>query len=71
MKKFQKETGYPIIQLQHCDEYIKTDENFADFTPYNIGPLEFIQLIRDAEYVFTDSFHGSVFSLLFKKDFTV
>ena len=69
VKKFQKETGYPIIQLQHCDEYIKTDENFADFTPYNIGPLEFIQLIRDAEYVFTDSFHGSVFSLLFKKRF--
>lgn len=69
VKAVQKLTGLKIVQLAHCDEYIKTDIGFADETPYNVGPCEFIQLIRDAEFVFTDSFHCSVFSLLFKKQF--
>lgn len=71
VKKVKKETGFKIVQLQHCDEYIKSDENFPDEAPYNIGPKEFLQLIRDAEYVFTDSFHCSVFSMLFAKKFFI
>ena len=39
------------------------------FNLVNIGPIEMIQLIRDAEYVFTHSFHGTVFSVLFQKKF--
>ncbi|RGZ73188.1 polysaccharide pyruvyl transferase family protein [Agathobacter rectalis] len=35
------------------------------------GPSEFINLIDNAEYVFTDSFHCTVFSLLFNKRFKV
>lgn len=69
VKLVKKITGLKIIQLAHCDEFIKTDVDFADETPYNIGPCEFIQLVRDAEFVFTDSFHCSVFSLLYKKNF--
>lgn len=69
VKIIKRITGYKIVQLAHCDEFIKTDVGFADETPYDIGPCEFVQLIRDAEYVFTDSFHGSVFSLLYKKKF--
>lgn len=34
-----------------------------------IGPREFIWLIDKAKYVFTDSYHGTIFSLLFHKDF--
>ena len=33
----------------------------------NAGPLEFLNLIRNAEVVFTDSFHGTAFSLNFEK----
>lgn len=69
IKRVQKETGYKIVQLAHCDEFIKTDVGFADEAPYNVGPKEFIQLIRDAEFVFTDSFHCSVFSMLHQKTF--
>lgn len=69
VKRFKETTGYKIVQLQHCDEYIKSDIDFPDYTPYNVGPTEFLQLIRDAEYVFTDSFHASVFSLLYSKQF--
>lgn len=69
VKRVQKETGYKIVQLQHCDEYIASDVDFPDYAPYNVGPAEFVQLIRDAEFVFTDSFHCTVFSLLYKKKF--
>ncbi len=33
------------------------------------GPSEFISLIKNAEYILTDSFHASVFSVLFRKNF--
>lgn len=69
VKKVSSETGLKIVQLAHSDEYIKSDEGFADYTPYNIGPKEFVELIRDTEFVFTDSFHCSVFSMLNHKKF--
>ena len=69
VKIVQKETGLKIVQIAHSDEYVKTDVGFADFTPYNVGPKEFVELIRDAEFVFTDSFHCSVFSMLNHKKF--
>ena len=34
------------------------------------GPCEFLNLIDNADYVFTDSFHCTVFSVLFDKPFT-
>lgn len=33
------------------------------------GPLEFLTAIKNAEVVFTDSFHGSIFSTIFEKEF--
>lgn len=33
----------------------------------NIGPLEFLWLINNADFVCTNSFHGSVFSTIFEK----
>ena len=38
---------------------------------YESGPSEFIDLIDNAECVFTDSFHGSVFSLLMETPVTI
>ena len=35
------------------------------------GPDRFLSLIRDAEYVVTDSFHAAVFSILFHKKFYI
>ena len=69
VKRVRKETGLKIVQIAHSDEYVKSDEGFADFTPYNVGPRAFVELIMDAEYVFTDSFHCSVFSMLNSKRF--
>ena len=37
----------------------------------HIGPLEYVRLFRDAEFVVTDTFHGMVFSLIYEKPFVV
>ena len=63
-EKLKAKTGYKIVSLNHADEYVKYSDKFADETPYDIGPAEWINLIRNAEYVCTDSFHGTVFSLI-------
>lgn len=35
----------------------------------NIDPSAFISLIKNASYVVTDSYHGSIFSLIYEKEF--
>lgn len=69
VKKLKEATGLKIVTLRHLDEFVADDEDFGDLAPYRIGPKEFINLIKNAEYVCTDSFHGSVFSSLFQKQF--
>lgn len=36
-----------------------------------VGPAEFLGLIRDATFVCTDSLHGTIFSILYRKPFYV
>ena len=36
-----------------------------------VGPIEFMRLFRDAEFIVTDTFHGLMFSVLFEKPFIV
>lgn len=67
--RFKITTGYKLVALQHLDEFVKSDIAFADEKPFNVGPAEFVNLIANAEYVLTDSFHGSIFSMLFRKTF--
>ena len=68
-KLLAAETGLKIVQLPNLDEYIKSDEGFADYPLYDVDALDFVALIRDARYVLTDSFHCTALSMLHKKDF--
>lgn len=68
-KQLSDATGCKIVQLMHLDEYIKSDEGVADYPLYEVDSLEFVGLIREAEYVLTDSFHCTIFSTLFRKQF--
>lgn len=49
--------------------YKKTEEQFGDVRLYSVGPEEFLYLLRNSSYIVTDSFHGSVFSVLFHRPF--
>lgn len=45
--------------------------DIKDAKKYSIDPSEFIDLIKDASLVCTDSFHGTVFSIIMKVPFIV
>lgn len=71
VKKMKEELGLTIVALPHIVEFVSSDEAYADYLPYNVGPAEFLYLIKNAEFVCTDSFHASVFSLQFHRQFLV
>ena len=51
------------IRLQN----VKWDASHCDYHLDNVSPADFVSLIKNAEYVFTDSFHACVFSGIYKK----
>ena len=69
VKSLAKENGLKIVALLHLDQFIETDEHYADYTPWNISPADFVNLVKYAEYVCTDSFHGTVFSIISSRNF--
>lgn len=68
-RKLADKNKCKIVALLHLDQYIASDEKYADYTPYDVSPSDFINLIKNAEYVCTDSFHGTVFSIIYSKNF--
>lgn len=59
---------------QYINQYAKSrGAEVIDIIDYDniVGPIEFLNLIYYSEAVFTDSFHGTVFSVLFHKPFIV
>ncbi|OWV02729.1 MULTISPECIES: polysaccharide pyruvyl transferase family protein [unclassified Fibrobacter] len=67
--ELKAKTGFKIVTLRHMDEYVPEDESFGDEAPYDVDPDGFLRLIHNASYVCTDSFHCSVFSIQFHKQF--
>lgn len=41
------------------------------FPVESVGPKEYLRLFRDAGYIVTDTFHGLMFSIIFRKPFLV
>ena len=73
LTKLAKKLNYKIITFPHILHNIvrKCDLFFGDIRDYSSGPREFIELIKNAEMVITDSFHACVFSMIFKTPFAV
>jgi len=66
-KELAEYTGLKIIAFTNLDTYIKLADEIVDVPYYNASPFELISLIANAEHVCTDSFHATVFSLMFHK----
>lgn len=69
VSRFKKEIGLKVVCLPHIDEFVKADEECSDIRLYDVDPGQFLNLIRNAKYICTDSFHCSVFSIQYKKEF--
>ena len=61
--------GCKIVTFRHLDQYAKAAEQFGDYAPYDADPAMFLNLLRGAEYVCTDSYHGTVLSVIHEKKF--
>ena len=71
VRKLAESTGLKIVALRHMDQYVDDDESFGDYAPYDVAPDRFLNLLRGAEYVCTDSFHGTCFSIINEKKFMI
>ena len=62
--------GMKLVMIPHVKRrYNPYDVGIADYEVMNVGPKEFVGLIRNAKYVVTDSFHGTAFSIILEKPF--
>ena len=68
-RKLSEKTGLPIITIKHMEQYREIDDSIGDEAPYAVDPNDFVRYISRAAYVCTDSFHCSVFSILFHRQF--
>lgn len=71
VKEFCGEKKLKLVSILHPENYNTKGYRFADIYPDGVGPAEFLNLIYNAEYVVSDSFHASVFSSIFNKKFMV
>lgn len=64
-QQIQKKIDVPIVCLTNkVHKFYNVDKQI-----YDAGPAEFVGWIANAKYVVTDSFHGTVFSTIFEKNF--
>lgn len=67
IQMLSESTGLPyyIIPMKQADR------QKATVVPFEVGPTEFVSLIKNSAYVCTDSFHGMAFSINYNKPFSV
>lgn len=63
----------PIYTLPYIKENRNEhfEDDFGDFCDFESGPAEFIDLIKNADLILTDSFHAMLFASRFHKPFYV
>ena len=66
LENLHDEHGLKTVGVGGYLKKYKCDEHLMD-----AGPSEFLGLIRDAEFVLATSFHATVFSLVFHKNFAI
>jgi hypothetical protein len=60
IKEIQKTMNLPVLALPYKFDAFKDIKNLSYV---NAGPFEFVELIANASFVCTDSFHGAAFSV--------
>jgi hypothetical protein len=65
-KKLSRQKNIKMLEISGLRAFFR---NCGSRKIMTASPEEFLSLVANAEYVFTTSFHGTVFSILFKKRF--
>jgi len=70
IEKFAKKNKLKIATIPYVKgDYSLSDSFFGDCRFDNASQADFLSLIQNAEYIFTDSFHCCAFSIIFEKQF--
>lgn len=68
-KAFAKKHGLKIVTIPYINEqFVLADVGFGDIQMGEAAVEDFVSLIKHAKYVFTDSFHSTVFSAIYQKE---
>lgn len=67
VRSIAQERGLKIVRI--TDGVVEVD--WSDIYLTSVGPAEFVSLICHADFVFSSSFHGTAFSIIFQKQFAV
>jgi len=71
-KQFAKTKKIKLVTLPNLQHHLEVNDLFfGNLKLYDVDPGDFISLIRNAEYILTDSFHATVFSGIFEKRYVV
>lgn len=65
-EQLAKQNGWKIIEISLRATNAQKHRMF-----YEAGVEEFLSLVKNAEFVVTNSFHGMIFSVQFKKEFVI
>ena len=57
IKEWASKNGAEIVELKKGSQWYRT------------APDEFLYILEHAEYIFTDSYHGTIFSIIFGETF--
>lgn len=71
VKRYAKARGLQLVTILSSESYTHIDSSFADVAISDATPEDFLNLIRGAEVVLTDSFHGLAFSVINNKQFYI
>lgn len=66
-EEMARENGWKVVEIS----LRATNAEKGHIMLYSAGVEEFLSLVKNAEYVVTNSFHGLMFSVQFKKQFSV
>lgn len=67
LKEVEEHYNLPVMYLGGVSRH---DSNKNHYHIDGIGPCEFISLVKNATYILTSSFHGTMFAMIYKKPFT-
>lgn len=68
---FADKLGIKLVSILSTESVSDLDLSYADTIVTGYGPEKFVNLVRGAEYILTDSFHGVAFSVINNKQFYV
>lgn len=71
IQEFAEKRNLSIVCMPYLSGLKNKGATFGNILKYDVSPQDFLSLVKYSECIFTDSFHATVFSHIFNKDFFV